>query len=414
MLSICAIFKNEHPYILEWLAYHRCLGIKHFFIADNISTDGSSELLKALEKIHVIKHYPYPTENGVPPQIGAYNALLASADDDVEWIAFIDADEFITPTNYEKGLKELFSLLEDEHISAVALNWAVYGSSCSIIPENSLVIERLNKRANKDHPVNLHYKSIIKKKDTVSAGKTPHEFTLQENKFYIKTSGDIVNENHGLSKSVDWNIARINHYVIKSKAEFISKKAARGRATTLEKKFNRNINFFRNHDINQVEENIPRWFINKVTNERQALIDKLKSIDYIYNNPQYPSPLYRTACGMGKGHIDALNVLNDTIEIIGWAINKENEPVKDVIAIVNATDIIKCIKLSFRNRMDLARAELGNGIGSGFYATFPIPQDEITNIDFYALDDNGLVVVEIKSAIDVISKINEGSGATPA
>ncbi len=407
MFSICAIFKNEHPFILEWLAYHRCLGIKHFFIADNISTDGSSELLKALDQINVIKRYSYPTENGVAPQIGAYNTLLTSADTEVEWLAFIDADEFITPTNYEEGLNELISLLEEDNISAVALNWAVYGSSCSIIPENSLVIERLNRRANKDHPVNLHYKSLVRRRDTVSAGRTPHEFILQENKSYVKTSGDIVCENHGLSKSVDWKIARINHYVIKSKAEFISKKAARGRATTLEKKLNRNINFFRNHDLNHVEDNVPRWFINKVTNEKQSLINKLKSINYVYNNPLYPSPLYRTACGMGKGHIDTLNILNDTLEIHGWAINKKNQPVNYIIAVVDSINIIECSKLTFRDRVDLARAELGNGIGSGFNATLPRPQNEISTIDFYGLDTNGLAIVEIKSNIDIVSEINK-------
>ena len=33
-----AIFKNEGPYILEWVAYHRVLGIERFFIADNDSS----------------------------------------------------------------------------------------------------------------------------------------------------------------------------------------------------------------------------------------------------------------------------------------------------------------------------------------------------------------------------------------
>lgn len=407
MFSICAIFKNEYPFILEWIAYHRCLGIDHYYIADNISNDGSSELLIALDKINVIKRLSYPTENSVAPQIGAYNALLNLAHSENEWLAFIDADEFITPVDYEKGIVELNSLLEEDYVGAIALNWAVYGSSCNIIPENLLVTERLNKRASKDHPVNLHYKSIIRKRDAVCAGNNPHSFIIHENKVLVNTSGDTLSESNGLSKLVNWDIARINHYVIKSKAEFITKKRARGRATTLEKQLNRTINFFRSHDLNQIEENIPRWFINKVNNEKQSLINKLESIGYEYTELKYLAPLYRTAHGMGKGHIDALDTLNTNFKISGWAIDKNSEPVKDIIAVVDSIHIINSSKLSFRNRMDLARANLGDGINSGFNVTFPRPTKNISCIDFYGLDNNGLVTVEIKTNIDILLALNE-------
>ncbi|MEC3904894.1 hypothetical protein VOF77_21620, partial [Leclercia adecarboxylata] len=101
------------------------------------------------------------------------------------------------------------------------------------------------------------------------------------------------------------------------------------------------------------------------------------------------------------------------LEIRGWAINKNSEPVKNIIAVLNSTKILEPKNQLFRDRLDLARAKLGDGIGSGFNVSFPRPQEQIKNIDFYALDNNGLVVVEIKSAIDIISKINESSGVTP-
>lgn len=405
MFSICAIIKNEHPFILEWLAFHRCLGINDYYIADNVSSDGTSELLQALDKIGIIKRFVYPTEADIAPQIGAYNTILHSADS--EWLAFIDADEYITPSNFEEGLSELYELLNNNRTSAIALNWAVYGSSCSIIPENSLIIQRLNKRAHKEHTVNLHYKSIVRKKDTISAGNTPHHFILHQDKKYIKTSCYEELENCGLSKHVDWEKARINHYVIKSKAEFITKKVARGRATTLSSELNRTMNFFRNHDLNQVEDNIPRWFINKVEDEKKFIIDKLHLINYDYSQQIYSSPLYRTACGMGKGNIDILNIFEETFEIRGWAINKNLEPVEHIIAIINSINVLEPKTLLFRDRLDLARANLGNGIGSGFNVTFTLPNVELKNIDFYGLDSNGLVVVEIKSTIDLLFEINK-------
>lgn len=407
MLAICAIVKNEHPFILEWLAYHRCLDIHRFYIADNISTDGTSELLIALEEIGIIKRYSYPTEIGVAPQIMAYNSLLTAAED--KWLAFIDADEFITPNNYEEGLIELVKLLDDDKVSAIALNWSVYGSSCSIIPENALVIERLTRRANKDHPVNQHYKSIVRRRDTLSAGKTPHDFVLHKGKSYIKTSGAPELNSHGLSEAVDWGKARINHYVIKSQAEFFTKKAARGRATTLDIQLNRTLSFFRSHDLNQIEDNIPCWFITKVKNEKLSLVNALKSIGYDYHDFNYPSPLYRTAHGMGKGCIDFLSITERLIEFRGWAIDKNNHPIESIIAVINSINIKKCTNLKFRDRSDLSLAGLGSGVSAGFNTSVFLPDGEINKIDFYGLDRNDLVIVEIKGNFDIIAMINNES-----
>ena len=69
--------------------------------------------------------------------------------------------------------------------------------------------------------------------------------------------------------------------------------------------------------------------------------------------------------------------------------------------------VLNCTKLAFRDRNDLARAGLGDGIGSGFSASILRPELDISSIDFYGLDDNGLVVVEIKSNLDVITLINK-------
>lgn len=47
-IIICAIFKNEAPYILEWIAYHKALKVDGFRIYDNGSTDGTTEDRKSV------------------------------------------------------------------------------------------------------------------------------------------------------------------------------------------------------------------------------------------------------------------------------------------------------------------------------------------------------------------------------
>jgi hypothetical protein len=47
-IGIAAIVKNELPYLIEWIAFHRASNVNRFFIANNNSTDGTKELLIAL------------------------------------------------------------------------------------------------------------------------------------------------------------------------------------------------------------------------------------------------------------------------------------------------------------------------------------------------------------------------------
>ena len=45
-LVICAIFKNEARYLKEWVEYHRMVGVEHFYLYNNDSTDNYKEELK--------------------------------------------------------------------------------------------------------------------------------------------------------------------------------------------------------------------------------------------------------------------------------------------------------------------------------------------------------------------------------
>src|SRR5947209_4668609 len=38
-LAICAIFKDEAPYLAEWVTFHRLMGVDRFYLYDNRSTD---------------------------------------------------------------------------------------------------------------------------------------------------------------------------------------------------------------------------------------------------------------------------------------------------------------------------------------------------------------------------------------
>jgi len=393
VISIAAIVKNEQPYILEWLAYHMVLGVDDFYIADNVSSDGCSELLYHLDKAAIITRISHPTENEVPPQISAYKKILSMLDKS-SWVAFIDADEFIFPNDFESGFGELIPLLNDENNGAISLNWAVYGSSYSILPENGLVTERFTWRGVEEHPVNKHYKSIVRVGDVLNPGETPHAFKIKSNKKFIMPNGKLQEEKDGISNVVDWSKFRINHYVIKSKAEFLNKKAARGRATTMNKSRNRNIEFFNDHDLNDIQQSMPSWFVRKVRSKIEDIKFKLKGVGLEIMDVSNPFYLYRTFNKMGIGVIDKLSKSEGIVNFRGWAVDNDRLSLDSIIVVVNNNILLTPKSLDFYDRPDVEKAGIGSGIKYGFTAVIELPNEPVLFVQIYALNKLGLVCVE--------------------
>jgi FkbM family methyltransferase len=278
-LAIAAIFKNEAPYILEWVAFHRVLGVDRFFIADNASNDGTTELLAALASAGIVTHIPFPGVPDKPPQLLAYAEILRRHKHDADWIAFIDADEFLMPTDGARSVRPVFEDIgEREDIGAVIVNWAVYGSSGRTAMTDEPVIERFSHRAEQFWAVNNHYKTIIRGTATSGPDTNPHAFHLNKGLKAVYADGraavDHPKRGKGLSEAVVWDRLRLNHYVVKSRDEFLSKKRARGRATVSNQL--RPESFFEVHDKNEVADPMPGWLV-AATKKEIAKLERLLS-----------------------------------------------------------------------------------------------------------------------------------------
>mgnify|MGYP002280373457 CR=1 FL=1 len=226
-----AIVKNECPYLVEWLAHHRCLGIDHFYIADNGSDDGTAELLARLHQacIVTLTHWP-ATEQA---QLRWYTRALDQYRHDAKYLAFIDADEFITPSVDVKPMARIEAVLGMAGVGVLALEWRVFGSSGQTMQEPGLVIERFTHASSAARRVNRHVKSIVN--PAAVERMFVHSADLKDGYHYADAEGQPIAFRGGRTRSgrVDVPIAdtlRINHYVIKSEQEFVEKKMRRGRA----------------------------------------------------------------------------------------------------------------------------------------------------------------------------------------
>jgi hypothetical protein len=124
--GVCLFIRNEGPHILEWIAYHRAIGVTHFFIYDHSSHDETSSVLAPLLNDTVIMHdVGHMDIRHVQPSI--LMDCLEKYKASVEWIAHFDADEFLVP-GPGHTLHSLFTTY-DNTISAVYIYRYTYLSS---------------------------------------------------------------------------------------------------------------------------------------------------------------------------------------------------------------------------------------------------------------------------------------------
>lgn len=296
-LGLAGIVKNEADALLEWIAYHRVVGVERFFIADNESTDGTREMLGALAAHGVLEVIDVPTRPGRKPQLPAYETLLKLARDKCDVVAFVDADEFILPTDDATTLHPLADrIFADPDVSALALNWANFGSSGAVFVEDGLVIDRFTKRAKPEFGVHHHYKTLVRPERGTDFSN-PHHVRLKSGR-YVNTLGqDIVphpKHGMGLTDAVTWDGARINHYATKSLEEFLVGKSRRGSAAKEGRVKHKR--YFLSHDRNEEECLMARRFSDPTLAEMARLSELIGPQQEWMHDPRRgpgPAKLFR-------------------------------------------------------------------------------------------------------------------------
>jgi len=126
-VAICAIFKNEAPYIKEWIIFHKLVGIEHFYMYNNNSNDGFLEILEEYINEGLVTLIDWPGEQ---QQMAVYHDCINRFKGDAKWIGFIDLDEFVVP----KATDNVYELLHnfERRAGSVKLYWRLYGSSGKI------------------------------------------------------------------------------------------------------------------------------------------------------------------------------------------------------------------------------------------------------------------------------------------
>lgn len=127
--AIVTTMKNEGPFILEWLAFHRMIGVDDFLIYTNDCTDGTDTVLQMLQDKGLVQHRENPFRGtDLKPQ---HAALQAAEEEpvirDADWVVCMDVDEFINIKCGEGRLEDLFAAVGDANM--ISMTWRLFGNN---------------------------------------------------------------------------------------------------------------------------------------------------------------------------------------------------------------------------------------------------------------------------------------------
>ncbi len=240
-LLLC-VMRNEAPYILEWVAHHFALGIDDLLIFTNHCNDNTDKILDRLEVLmpHRVKHQPNPKvmfpDRGMwhimalryAGHFGRYRAA--------DWLYVTDADEFLNLKNGITTLDELMDAVGST--DAISFTSVAFNSNGHKHASQELVTHRFTQTSTDfENAASTGNSSITAVKtlyrNTIVGPRRPHRpvtknFSTSGAK-WVNGSGVALGPSwtDGAGKAIDGNgtrdFAQLNHYSIKSAAEFLLK-----------------------------------------------------------------------------------------------------------------------------------------------------------------------------------------------
>lgn len=123
---VVGCMKNEAPYVLEWIAHHRAIGVDHFLIYTNDCDDGTDAILNRLQALGLVTHRDNSQWTGKSPQQHALKlAQRETIIQQADWIIHIDVDEFINVRCDNGTLGDFLARVPGA--TNIAMTWRLFG-----------------------------------------------------------------------------------------------------------------------------------------------------------------------------------------------------------------------------------------------------------------------------------------------
>lgn len=260
--TIVTTMKNEGPFLLEWIAYHRVIGVTGFLVYTNDCTDGTDTFLSLLQDKGICQHRNNPWQPGGPtsPQ---YTALHAAEEEPIiqgaDWLICMDVDEFINIKIGDGTLGALYQAVGGANM--VSLTWRLFGNSGVVGYEDRPIIGQFDRCApeliRKPHQA-WGFKTLFRNIDIFrklgvhrpKSLKPEHWERIQ----WVNGSGRpmphsmLRNGWRSTTSTYGYDWVQLNHYAVRSVESFLVKRD-RGRANHVDRDQGKNYWFRMNHNV---------------------------------------------------------------------------------------------------------------------------------------------------------------------
>jgi hypothetical protein len=237
-----ALFTNarDEKNIKEWASHHLLIGFNKIIIFDHKSIVPLKDVFKKFDnRVTIIdaKHY----EKNVKIQLMNVAAKIAKQLN-VDWLIYLDADEFLILSNQFIGVKHFLNHYNNAH--SLAVNWLLFGSNNHVKDPEGLILENYTKS---ETILDKHVKSFVRPGEVIKA-VNPHYYLIQN-------PNRMFGMNKRLKESFQFNNININYSIAPA---YIAHYAHQSEESYLRRKVNLptdDTGIFRNNDVANIHNN---------------------------------------------------------------------------------------------------------------------------------------------------------------
>lgn len=233
-ITIVTTMRDEGPHLLEWIAYHKAVGITHFLVYSNDCSDGTDMLLDLVPDVTHIRQDAGDT----PPQWRALKSAWSHPEvQSADWLICLDCDEFINLANGVDGVPHVIGQLGGD---AILLPWRLFGNNGHIHFSDGPTTSRFTMAAPEEmlYPaIGSYFKTLFRREGPFRqfGVHRPKQKNPERHPVPIMFDGS----GHAVASQLARNDAQImnwgrpiardlvqlNHYSVRSVAEFMVKTA---------------------------------------------------------------------------------------------------------------------------------------------------------------------------------------------
>lgn len=227
--------RNEAPFILEWIAYHKHIGVTDFLIYSNDCEDGTDAMLDRLDALGHISHVHNHSRGKKTVQWRALSkARQHPLTKQADWIFVADVDEYLCIHAGKGHITDLMAAAPDA--AGFAIPWRMFGNNDVVGFEDAPILSQFTRAA----PEALlwpwravQFKSLYRN-DGRYDRLGVHRPRLKEgvqNARWVDGNGGILARVPGTvvpTVAPRYGLAQINHYALGAIESFLVK-VARGR-----------------------------------------------------------------------------------------------------------------------------------------------------------------------------------------